>query len=326
MIVRNPQRTAFFRIQTSVPMDTTTHTASSHMKNTRTVLAYLALTAFALISNQLYSQCAIPVQGCAGVDLSAYGAGSGTNASLIEYDNFVAAYHSTLARTADGSFRVWGQVMANNGTSNVLSPLAINATNYTALTGTVLKGGIGSEGGGNTQGIVLTTTGLWAWGTEGAVIDPSLTASTTFQKLTIGGNTEGLPSGVTPGQVKMMFVTDETIAITTCDGAAYVISSRTNMNQGGTATTWTQVRTNAGGDPFITNVVAMRGGFSTLMALKNDGTLWTWGELSYLGDGSAVLARNRATQMTLPAGVTIKMFGATYDELNAPTQASQYLL
>jgi len=53
-----------------------------------------------------------------------------------------------------------------------------------------------------------------------------------------------------------------------------------------------------------------------LMALRTDGTIWTWGNNTYLGDNNAAGNRNRATPMNLPTGVSagqIKMIGMTTD-------------
>ncbi len=92
----------------------------------------------------------------------------------------------------------------------------------------------------------------------------------------------------------------------------------------GASTVWSQVTTNAVGNPAITNVIALRGSYGCLIALRSDNTLWTWGELTYLGNNTAVLARNRATPMTLPGGATVKMFGATH--YDATTAVSYYML
>ncbi|WP_276380877.1 Ig-like domain-containing protein [Flavobacterium sp. H4147] len=283
---------------------------------------------FFACSQFLNAQCAIPITGCSGTNLSNFGADSNNDASSIEYDNFVSSFHSTIVRTSDGSLQVWGERMANNGTSNVLSPRVINRTNYPALSAsaTPLKAALGSSSANNTQGILLATDGLYAWSTEGAVLHADITSSTSFQKITIGGNTNGLPSGVVPGDVKMMFATYGTLAITTCSGDVWVISQTASVRGNGSAgdaLNWYKVTTADTGNPDLTGVVACRGNYNGLMALKSDGTVYVWGNNVLLGNNTAIIAsQNRAVQMTLPASITPKMIGSTGNL----TERSYYVL
>ena len=185
-----------------------------------------------------HGQCATPVLGCPNTDLSNFGTASNNNAATIEYDNFVSSFHTTVVRTSNGSFQVWGEKIANNGTSNQLPPLTVNVANFPALTtATPLKAGLGSFSSNTVQGILLATDGLYAWATEGSVLDESITSSAAFQKLTIDGNTNGLPAGVSPGDVKMLFATYKTLAITTCSGDVWVISQSLNMRGNGIGAT-----------------------------------------------------------------------------------------
>ena len=62
-----------------------------------------------------------------------------------KYDKIISSFHQSVAIKSDGTYSVWGDLMANNGTSAVLSPQDINATNYPALSGTVLKASVGSN-------------------------------------------------------------------------------------------------------------------------------------------------------------------------------------
>ncbi|MBK7099920.1 MAG: hypothetical protein IPH58_18475 [Sphingobacteriales bacterium] len=188
---------------------------------------------------------------------------------------------------------------------------------------------MGSNSINNVQFILLTTTGLFAWGDEDYVLSSSIYSSSAFKKLTINSQSNGLPSGVTPENVKMMFATNGTLAIVTCDGAGYVISQTNAMRGDGStdgATTWARVQTSAGN---LTNIEAIRGTKGALMALTTDNKVYTWGSSTLLGTetSSAQSSRNLATQMTLPetAGTTIKMIGMT-NESGQTNPSSYYLL
>ncbi|MES2575012.1 MAG: hypothetical protein V4572_08715, partial [Bacteroidota bacterium] len=268
---------------------------------------------FLFFGEYTYSQCATPIVGCSGTDLTNFGVDSNNTASTIEYDNYVSSFHTTAVRTSDGTFQTWGEQIANDGATSQLVPITINATNYPALgTATPLKVGLASDFSLTAQGVLLATDGLYAWGFEGTILDGAITTGTIFQKVTIGANTNGLPTGVAPADVKMFFATYRTLAITTCSGDVWVISQNANVrgnNATGDNLTWYRVN-DTGGNP-LTGIVACRGSSQSLMALKSDGTVYVWGDNVYRGNASALIAtQSRALLMTLPAG-TPKMIGST---------------
>ena len=295
------------------------------------LLFNLLIISIALVfSPDVISQCGFQAT-CPNTNYLNFGMGSNSDAATIEYDNFISCFHSTAARTANGTYEVWGEDIANNGTGNLLSPTVVNATNFPALTGDVLKVHLGSNIV-DEQGIVLTTTGLFAWSTEGVILHPNATTSSTFQKLTINGQTDGLPIGVDPLDVKMIFTTHLNLVIVTCSGSVYVLTQQgenAGRNLTGTLTSaaslqWYQVQEVTAGNPAISNVIAVRGNRNTLFALKSDGTLWTWGLETYLGNGTASATRTRATQMTLPSANPIKMIGVTRNDND--DEASYYVV
>lgn len=273
-----------------------------------------------LLSNLSYAQC-----GDSEICNSNTGLYSNDDAASIAYDNMGSGFHSTFIREPAGSWRVWGENMSNSGSANNLSPLSVNATNYPQLTGTIYKMGIGSDYLQFVQLVVLTSTGLFVSGDEGAVLNSALTTSTTFAKITVNGKPDGLPVNVSPADVKMLFVTFRSIVITTCTGEVYVLSQNALIrgnNSGGTSTAWSQVMESA--TQPLTNVIVTRGSTNVGFALKADGTIWTWGDNCYLGNGTAVADRGYATQMTSPAGMPgVKSIQVTCDDNTTP---SYYIL
>jgi gliding motility-associated-like protein len=233
------------------------------------------------------------------------GINSNDDAATIAYDNMGSAFHASYIKEPNGTWKVWGANLQNDGIHPVPNPTVVNNSLYPSLTGTIYKMGQG----GNGQLIILTSTGLFVLGYEGEVLNADLTTGREFQKVTVNGKPDGLPEDVSPDDVKMLFVTSKTVIITTCQGTVYTLGAvGGNGVQFYSDTTWLQVMQDA--DTPLTDVIATRGSSSTALALKSDGTLWTWGS-TFLGDGDTSWqnsSRDYATQMVQPAGIPgIKM-------------------
>ena len=261
-----------------------------------------------------------------------------------KYDKIISAFHQSVAIKSDGTYSVWGDLMANNGTSAVLSPQDINSTNYPALTGTVLKASIGSSRT-SAQAILLSTTGLYAWGTAGSVLESSLTgAGNSFRRITTptgGDGSTGLPVGVAPADVKMLFTSFQTLVIVTNAGNVWVLTQAameltgnglTGVPSATQAKTWYKVKTGAGVD--LANIDAVRGqvadgSHNALMAVTTGGNIYTWGSSTFLGNGSTVAAKSYATSMSLPSGVTaadVKMIGVNGGNRTAASTNNTYYI
>lgn len=272
-----------------------------------------------------YSQC-----GITDVCNANTGIYSNDDASTIAYDNMGSAFHSSFIKEPDGGWKVWGEFMNNDGISSRLVPTSFTVENYPLLTGEIYKMAIGSNFGNRVQLVVLTSTGLFVLGQEGTVLDNSITTSNQFQKIVINGKIDGLPAGVTPENVKMMMASTSTLILTTCNGNVYVLSLIANVRgdgNTGNALQWSRVMQDE--TTPLSNVIVTRGNSAMGFALKQDGTLWTWGDNTYLGNGTANANRNFATQMTLPTGMmSVKMIQATSNNyiLNAGSRNSYYIL
>ncbi len=257
------------------------------------MLRYIGLVLIFCLANQwLSAQCIISCNQNAGVFTN-------NNPSTIAYDNMVSGYHATVVSEDDG-FRVWGQSMQNNGVGSLQTPAFINSSTYPNLTGTVYAATIG----GYQQLIILTSTGLFTVG-DTVVIGHPIVTGKGFRKISVGGKADGLPVGLTPDSIKMLFATEKTLILTSCAGSVYVLSQYVNVrgdSSQGNSYTWSQVVSNSG-QP-ISGIIVARGSATGAFALRNDNTLWAWGDDIYLGNGTSANHRNVATQMTLPAGCT----------------------
>lgn len=253
--------------------------------------------------------------------------------NTLEYDNMVSVFHSTIAKEYDGKIKVWGQGIAQNGTGtsgNVAPPQLLIPANYgtgtNQLSGDVLKFAAASNTY-NQQFAVLTTNGLYFWGDSNIMVPLNAgtnnVATGSFRKAAIGtygvsgGATkaDGLPNGVAPTDVKMMFGTRNGLAIVTCSGAAWVISSNSDVYGDGATDNptndilWHRVST-AANTP-LNNIVAVRGTLESMIALTSTGDIYTWGVGTRLGDGTGPSNRSFATLMSKPTGITPKMIGMT---------------
>jgi alpha-tubulin suppressor-like RCC1 family protein len=230
------------------------------------------------------------------------------------YDNIVSGWHQSIAKKSDGTMVVWGNTVANNGSGNILTPFAINSTNYPNLgAATPLRGAIGGMGSSSkSQCILLASDGLYAWGTEDYVVETSLTSSSTFAKIgpTGGGDvTTRLPSGVAPSDIKMMTAFYQTLVLVTNGGSVYVLTQVSANLQGNGAglanTTWAKVKINSTTD--LSNITAVRGQVSSstknaMMALSSTGQVYVWGSSVYMADGNGAVSKNYATPLsTMPA-------------------------
>lgn len=261
-----------------------------------------------VITTQFYSQCNI-YSGC-NPNTGLY---SDNDAANIDYDNIITAFHTSVIKDAFNNYKIWGAYADANGVDHVLSPQYINAVNYPELTGDILKVALGSMI--TPQLIVLTTDGLFVSGVVDSVIPESIKSTENFERITVNGNNTGLPAGVYPKDVKMMFATTKSLTITTCSGRVFVLSSlllARGNGQTGNDDEWAMVMENA--TTPLSDVIVTRGQSNIGLALKKDGTLWTWGENVF--SGKITDGRNDnydyATKMELPAGITgIKMIQVT---------------
>ncbi|WP_273566277.1 gliding motility-associated C-terminal domain-containing protein [Maribacter halichondriae] len=216
----------------------------------------------------------------------------------------IEGYHSTIVRTETG-FSIWGDKALADGTTTG-NPTDITPANGYAYSGTPLLATLGDDlqGSANPQNFLLATDGLYVWGQENAVVDGTLTSSTSFQLLTVtaptGNPSTGLPSGLSPTDVKYMSASKGAIALLTNTGNVYIMADDDFEILGDGSTSidnnWHQAT--------ISNVERIKVTEDAIFAVITSGAYYTWGASCALGDGTAFSARNSPTQMSAPfAGV-----------------------
>lgn len=259
------------------------------------------------------------------------------------YDKIISGYHASVAIKSTGEYSIWGANMTPTGLNGQVTPLEINTSNYSSLSGTIYKAGIGGSYTGTSidQAVVLTSTGLFAWGAVGSLFSPTLTTSPGVAQITppAGSSPIGLPIGLEPSDVKMLFAMYRTLILLSKSGDVYVLGYISGALDGigalqGTAgsNVWQRVKIDA--TTYLTGVKAVRGqvgntNINALIAETNDGKVYTWGRTTFLGDGSGVAYRSYATEMTLPNDVKtkgIRMIGLTGGVVGGSSYNTYYVL
>ncbi|MFG0590464.1 hypothetical protein ACF8C4_04845 [Myroides odoratimimus] len=203
-------------------------------------------------------------------------------------DKFISGYHSTIIKTATG-FQIFGeQTKPTGGTGDhFLVPTDITFANGFNYEGSPLMATIGSQYYGNNQNFLLTTKGLYVWGTrvgvdsdgniKYAVIHPDLVISNVFQKI-------DLPVGVLPKDIKYMTASNNVLAILLNNGQIKISGTKAALYGDGTSTInkdWHTVSTS--GNTPLQNVEMMKmhatGGF----AYTKDGKYYAWGTTVFNG-------------------------------------------
>lgn len=239
-------------------------------------------------------------------------------------DPVMASFHSTIVKPASGGYLIFGENAHGGGVANLPTPaLLVSGSNGFNFDGEVRMVTVGSSMAYNlTQYFLLTTAGLYTWGTAGRVVASSITSGTAMQPIS-------LPPGISPAQVKMIdagssYTTtgaagnysshNGSLALLTTGGQVWIRSSVNSANttdlfnavQGdgnvlpdNSSTGWHLVQTSAGVP--LTGMLDVRSTGAVVVA--TDGVkLYTWGRNAFVGDASAATTLHYATEMTTPAG------------------------
>lgn len=239
------------------------------------------------------------------------------------YDQIQSGFHSTAVTRADGTFLVWGERAAPNGTDSCLSPLEVIPANGYTYTGNLLEISLGSDSTNRAQFFVLTSNGLYGWGTTDIVVDTNLKNTTNFGPVL-------MPTGVSPTDVRKMLATRNALLLLTHSGEVWVsgrnaaIHGMGGVTPGAADNYWGRVTTGATGNPVLSGVVDVRISPAAAFAYTSSGTYYTWGPNTFLGDGGAVVSRDRATPMQPPFTGTPVMLAITCGIRGGMQQPSYY--
>jgi CshA-type fibril repeat protein len=205
-------------------------------------------------------------------------------------------FHSTLFKTATGYSASGSYTGPAPGFSANITPIEITPENGYPYTGSVILATSASVSLNLNQTFLLTTTGLWVTGYEGAVIDAAITTSQVMQKIP-------LPSGVNPQDVKKILASDDPLLLLTKQGKVYILGKggESAYGDGSTAAdaTWHEAQVP---EP----VKSARTWLACVFALTESGKLYSWGENNWDGTNPVQANQNVPELMVnpLPSGVT----------------------
>jgi alpha-tubulin suppressor-like RCC1 family protein len=203
------------------------------------------------------------------------------------WKSIACGYYHTIALKTDGTLWSWGL--------NILGALGVNDTTQRSTPVTTLLGGTNwkSIAGGSDHTVALKTDGtLWSWGYNNfgqLGVNDTTTRSTPVTTLLGGTNWKSITGGL-----------NYTIALKT-DGTlwSWGRNSYGQLGVNNTTTRSTPVTTLLGGN----NWKSIAGGNRHIIALKSDGTLWSWGRNSY-GQLGVNNTTDRSTPVTTLLGGT----------------------
>lgn len=180
----------------------------------------------------------------------------------------------------------------------------------------------GKVAGGATHSLGLKSEGtIWAWGgnANGQLGIGSADSTSHVTPVQVKQNATTFLTGISYAAAG----TSHSLAIRKSDGAVFGWGSDSSGQLGDNSTATQQLypvlaKTTATGNPILTGIVDVAGGAAHSIALKSDGTVWTWGSNSsgQLGDGSTT-TRKLAAQVktgtnTFLTGVVIIAAGDNF--------------
>jgi alpha-tubulin suppressor-like RCC1 family protein len=207
-----------------------------------------------------------------------------TAGATINYTTNGATPTSTDRTVASGATVLVDRplTLKANATKTGMTPSGTASASFT-ISGRII--------GGQNHTVSLKTDGtVWTWGSNSVgqlaigSADSSAHSSPSQAKLNSSTMLSGV-SGVGAGA-------SHSLAIKSSDGSVYGWGNDAagQLGDNSTATQQVypvQVKTTASGNPLLTGVIEVAGGLSHSIALKSDGTVWTWGNnaTNQLGDG-----------------------------------------
>ncbi|MDM1408744.1 hypothetical protein [Myroides sp. DF42-4-2] len=234
---------------------------------------------------------------------------------FCEYDGdkFISGYHSTIIKTATG-FQIFGEQTKPSGKSfeHFLVPTDISFANGFHYKGSPLMATMSSQYYAKNQFFLLTTGGLYGWGTK--ITDYKLKNADLQNDTDYTAFTElELPEGVRTEDIKYMTASYGGLALLLTNGKIMVTGSKSALygdNYWNADKKWHTVST-AQNTP-LSNVVMMKLHNSGGFAYTSTGKYYAWGSKIYNGTAAVTNStQSLAVEVQAPFAGEPKMIGIT---------------
>jgi alpha-tubulin suppressor-like RCC1 family protein len=210
----------------------------------------------------------------------------------VKSNAIVAGTYGAFYKAANGNYYVTGYKANADGVTNLTTSKELTSTNGYSYTGAIIDVAAVSSSATTHQYLLLTTDGLYAWGSSSLAIT---TTSVGFQKIST-------PSHFIAADVKSMAASN--------NGVMFVMKDGTVRNS-----SFAQVKVTGGS--VLTGITDVQYSNGQAFAVSSEGAnsvinkFYTWGTSTYLGDNSVAANRTDATVMAnpLPTGVQAVQIG-----------------
>ena len=225
-------------------------------------------------------------------------------------DVVISTYHSSVALTAD-YFVTWGEDMSSTG-GNAASITAVSPDNGYNYSGYPIM--VAASGNSGAQAFLLTTTGLYSWGSNNEVVGGSIVTSSSFSSMS-------LPSGVAASDVYDIKANTGVFFLVTKLGHVYVTGhgdeddglEYVSGTGSSTANVWHHVQSSSASGDYLSDVVEISGNREAVYVIKSDNTIWTWGQGVAIGttaSSSNVVFPTQVSATGLPVDVTLSQISS----------------
>ncbi|MBI4947713.1 MAG: T9SS type A sorting domain-containing protein [Bacteroidetes bacterium] len=265
------------------------------------------------LGDNTYLGRAVPVQVVTGA--------SGCATNLCNITSVSAGNYFSLALKSNGTVWAWGR----NDYGQLGDGTAIDKKTPVQVIGLT---GITTVSAGYNHSVALKSDGtVWAWGYNG---DGELGDGTTTTTGCWCKSTPVQVSGLT-GITAVSAGTYFSVALKN-DGTVwtwgYNVSGTLGDGTNTTRTTPVQVVTGASGcGTYLCNIIAVDAGYAHVLAVKNDGTVWSWGDnqSGQLGNGMAPVWTGTCWCINTPVQVVTGASGCATNLCNITAVSAGYL-
>lgn len=199
-----------------------------------------------------------------------------------------AGGNHSLALESDGTVWAFGYNANGQVGDGTLTQRTSPVQVTTSATPTYLTGSTAVAAGGS-HSLAVAGGLLWAWGAnaKGQLGDGTTAQKTRATQITLSG---AAPGAVAAGNEHSLVLRSDGTVL------AFGYNFYGQLGDGTTTDRWAAVQVKTSATTYLTNVIAVAAGSNHSLALKSDGSVWSWGNNIWgqIGDGTQGAANHRS--------------------------------